>query len=290
MPPAQTQPIAGLSAPWWLLTAVALCLPVAAAVFWRVGRWWLSAEPVPLPEDRAMPAVRWPGWIGLAMFVILQLLMGAVVAGYHEAADFLPWEPLDVPGIFSPALFLAQALPPLVGLVMVRMFGRAALQALGVRTASFGTNMVRGLVTFAAILPVCFGALLANVLIMWLLRVPVEPHPLLETVEKIHAPWMLPAALVQAGVLAALAEEFIYRGILLVTLMKQVGVVWAVVGSSAVFALVHLPTEPQAILPLFFLGMALGYLAYRTRSLVGPVLAHALFNSLMVAGTFLGGT
>jgi membrane protease YdiL (CAAX protease family) len=33
-------------------------------------------------------------------------------------------------------------------------------------------------------------------------------------------------------------------------------------------------------MPLVLLGMALAWLAYRTRSLVGPIVVHALFNGV----------
>jgi len=69
--------------------------------------------------------------------------------------------------------------------------------------------------------------------------------------------------------------------------LRGAGAIAALVVSSAVFAVVHLTAEPQAVAPLFFLGMALGYVAYLTRSLVAPVIAHALFNALMISGTLL---
>jgi membrane protease YdiL (CAAX protease family) len=96
-------------------------------------------------------------------------------------------------------------------------------------------------------------------------------------------------ALVEAGLLAPLAEEFIYRGVLLVSLMKEIGVGGAIFGSSLLFALAHAGAQPQSVLSLFLLGAALAYAAYRTRSLVAPILTHAVFNSVMVMGTFFGG-
>jgi len=51
---------------------------------------------------------------------------------------------------------------------------------------------------------------------------------------------------------------------------------------------VHLRTEPQAVLPLFLLALAMGWVAYWTRSLLALVITHALFNALMVVSTFTG--
>jgi membrane protease YdiL (CAAX protease family) len=53
----------------------------------------------------------------------------------------------------------------------------------------------------------------------------------------------------------------------------------AVVGSAILFAAFHSTNWPAPV-PLFLLGLALGYLAYRTQSLVGPIFVHALFNGV----------
>jgi membrane protease YdiL (CAAX protease family) len=52
---------------------------------------------------------------------------------------------------------------------------------------------------------------------------------------------------------------------------------WAIYATAALFAVVHQWPTP---VPLFPLGLGLGWLAYRTRSLVGPMVLHALFNSV----------
>jgi membrane protease YdiL (CAAX protease family) len=45
------------------------------------------------------------------------------------------------------------------------------------------------------------------------------------------------------------------------------------------FASFHAQVWPSPI-PLFFLGLGLGWLSYRTQSLIGPIVAHALFNAV----------
>jgi membrane protease YdiL (CAAX protease family) len=53
--------------------------------------------------------------------------------------------------------------------------------------------------------------------------------------------------------------------------------VGAVYGSSIVFAAAHSAVWPSPV-PLFFLAIGLGMLAYRTQSLVPSIVAHSLFN------------
>jgi membrane protease YdiL (CAAX protease family) len=51
----------------------------------------------------------------------------------------------------------------------------------------------------------------------------------------------------------------------------------AIFGSSLLFAIAHASVWPSPI-PLFFLGLGLGWLAHRSQSLVGSIIVHSLFN------------
>lgn len=66
---------------------------------------------------------------------------------------------------------------------------------------------------------------------------------------------------------------------------QQVRAVWA---SSALFAAAHAHVWPSPV-PLVVLAVGLGYLYLRTRSLVGPVVVHGLFNAVSATYLLLGG-
>jgi len=53
----------------------------------------------------------------------------------------------------------------------------------------------------------------------------------------------------------------------------------AIYGAALLFGMVHSFAWPTPI-PLFVLGLGLGFLAYRTQSLLGPILVHFLFNAV----------
>jgi len=53
----------------------------------------------------------------------------------------------------------------------------------------------------------------------------------------------------------------------------------AIFATSLLFAMVHSPVWPTPI-PLFFLALALGFLAYRRQSLLAPIIFHSLFNAV----------
>ncbi len=53
----------------------------------------------------------------------------------------------------------------------------------------------------------------------------------------------------------------------------------ALFGTSLLFAYIHAAVWPTPI-PLFVLSLGLGMLAYRTHSLIGPIVLHGLFNGI----------
>ena len=79
-----------------------------------------------------------------------------------------------------------------------------------------------------------------------------------------------------AVVLAPVAEEFFFRGLLFST-AKQFG--WPKLGwfgVSFLFALMHV--NAPTFLPLFVLALALTWLCEKTDGLLAPIIAHSLFN------------
>lgn len=57
-------------------------------------------------------------------------------------------------------------------------------------------------------------------------------------------------------------------------------------GSALLFAAFHSSVWPSPI-PLFIFALALGWLAYRTQSLIGPFVVHGLFNAVSCLVLFL---
>jgi membrane protease YdiL (CAAX protease family) len=78
-------------------------------------------------------------------------------------------------------------------------------------------------------------------------------------------------------VLAPVAEEFIFRGVLF-PFVRQLG--WpklAWFGVSFLFALIH--GSAAIFIPLFVLALALTWLYEKTGSLLAPIVVHSLFNA-----------
>jgi len=90
---------------------------------------------------------------------------------------------------------------------------------------------------------------------------------------------------VSAALVAPLIEEFVFRGYFYATLKRYLGIGFAALLTSALFALVHVNL---ASLPaLFYLALCLT-LAYEwTGSLLVPITMHALFNTVSLVGLYV---
>ena len=91
-------------------------------------------------------------------------------------------------------------------------------------------------------------------------------------------PWVAVLAIV---VLAPIAEELFFRGVVFNAFLRERGPRLAYLGSAALFAVIHLSIV--ALLPIFLLGLALAWVYDRTGSLLAPIVMHAVVNGLSVA-------
>ena len=91
-------------------------------------------------------------------------------------------------------------------------------------------------------------------------------------------------AVVTVVVLGPLAEELAFRGVVL----RAAGARWgqwpAIVGTAALFSAYHV-TAWTAV-PHFVLGVVLGWLAWRRRSLFSAIALHSLSNGIVVAAAY----
>ena len=111
-------------------------------------------------------------------------------------------------------------------------------------------------------------------------------NPLLVSLlEDSAATWAL--VVVSSVLLAPIGEELLFRGLFQGSLRTAgAPAVPAVIGVALLFAAVH---PPQDWAPLFALACVLGWSRERTGSVRPAVIAHALFNSLMLAWVLLDG-
>lgn len=92
-------------------------------------------------------------------------------------------------------------------------------------------------------------------------------------------------AVAMVVVVGPFVEEIVFRGVILGALRGRLRPWPAIVVSSAIFALYHF--SAWVALPTFLLGIALGWLASRFKTLWPAIALHALYNGVVVAAVFL---
>jgi membrane protease YdiL (CAAX protease family) len=75
-------------------------------------------------------------------------------------------------------------------------------------------------------------------------------------------------------------------GLWLAGMMRRPPVARAIMGTSLLWAVLHSDFWPDPV-ALLVLGLCVGWIAHRTRSLIGPILFHSLFNAVACATMFL---
>jgi membrane protease YdiL (CAAX protease family) len=96
-------------------------------------------------------------------------------------------------------------------------------------------------------------------------------------------PRSLPGDLVESAI-GAIAEEWLFRGVLLHLWAQRFGVRFAVLATSILFAALH-----SDVIGSVIFGIVMAALYIRTGSLLVPIVAHFLFNALVATGAIVLG-
>jgi sodium transport system permease protein len=116
-----------------------------------------------------------------------------------------------------------------------------------------------------------------------LIRLLPPPESLVRAMERVllfeDTPVPLWTVWLVIAITPALCEELLFRGVILSGL-RRLGPVAAVALSALLFGIFH--TSLYRLLPTAFLGVAFGYLTWKTGSVLPAILAHALNNGLLV--------
>jgi hypothetical protein len=87
--------------------------------------------------------------------------------------------------------------------------------------------------------------------------------------------WLIAAGVVLIG---PFVEEVVFRGGLFTPLRRDKPAAQVIFLTAAYFALVHL--DPRRMVPIFFLGLLLGYLRHASGSLLPALAMHVGFNAI----------
>jgi len=229
---------------------------------------------------RALRRRPWrPGDVAWVIMIVLIAHFGAF--GIIRTLTITGWlAPGDL--IFATILIQSMAMH---GAICFCIFFRAAQRGLRWRTA-FSRRNARwledsafGLVAYLAMLPVLlFYVLLYHVFLQWT-GYETKPQEMLQWFAgQDRGTWQAMYLVALAVVLAPVAEELFFRGLILPAMARRMGIGAAVTVSSALFALLHM--HVPSLVPLFIFSIALSLAYIHTRSIITPIVMHALFNAI----------
>ena len=83
-------------------------------------------------------------------------------------------------------------------------------------------------------------------------------------------------AIITTVAMAPILEEILFRGVIQGSAMSRYGAMRAIIISSAAFALIHI--MPQQVIYAFVAGLILGYIYWKTQSILSVIIIHAFNN------------
>jgi membrane protease YdiL (CAAX protease family) len=238
--------------------------------------------PGSVPQRTALPAL-----LAAVVVVLGVIAMGIPVALAAVSAR------AGVPIGLRPLLMASELLlivPALLALLLLRRPVATSLALSGVDHRTLAAAACAGAALWAASL-----GLLEVQSLVW-----PPSDAFLETFRRLHAALKPKDALDAAFSVAAIAifpatcEEILFRGTVLPSLIRPLGATGAVLTSAVMFGLIHL--DPVADVSAFtripfaiLVGVGLGVLRIRTGSLIPPILAHGIMNTITFGTVALTG-
>ncbi len=206
----------------------------------------------------------WPLTLGITVFLVATLAW----IGFTSALDF---GISSLPGMHPLAGILldsaARLLPPLIALGFLFRRPSHVVRVLGLHRPLF-PGTVLGIFSLLMLADMLLRASIGGG--------SVEPGGGLSANES--GIWGLAFAVVSACLLAPLAEEVLYRGVLFRSFRNRLGVLPAGLISSAIFAMLHF-YDGYGLLSVGIFGLSCALLYASTGSLVSCIALHLLYNS-----------
>ncbi len=240
---------------------------------------------------RKINRLLWRPW-GLAdvLFIVLVLaVMHLFVLGIVRAVQATGW--LD--GFEERYLWVVVHSVVLHWAVIVVVLLRAVYRNISWQAgfsygrATPGSDFFKGLAAYVAAVPVLvFYAAMYHVWLQWSGHEPA-PQDAVRLFAELEAGWMFFYFIFLAVVVAPVAEELLFRGILLPALGRRWGMGAAIMISSVLFAFMHF--HVPSLVPLFVFSIALSLAYVYTESIIVPIVMHMLFNAVSLSVMMLIG-
>lgn len=282
---------AGGTVPGFMIGIVALglfaCVVAAVNVIVRPRSLSLADTP---GRDNRLSVLHVMGI--LFLWILLQVTIDACAGAWLKVnlAELAKTDPADdlllkittVKSLIVPLGMLGMSL-----LIAPLAFGHGLRRGMGLRLDHWIFDSLRGVLGFFALMPVSIGLLLAMEFFLRNHPEALKEHVLLVALRDVAPAWKA-WVFVSAVVLAPLAEEVFFRGIIqsyIRRLSRRPW--WAIVVTSTIFTVLHAP-QYSALPSLMALSIVLGFAYERSGRLITPIVIHALFNGANMISVLSG--
>jgi membrane protease YdiL (CAAX protease family) len=230
---------------------------------------------------RVLAPERYRGPSVIVLLAMVLLLSTVLVAPFSADAAALIGGGGELSLLGAAAILLSTS----IGLLFVSWLFVAVPNALAALPSFPGRDATGALVSgFGWGVVAWIGSTALLVIAGWVLEqmnMPPEPGTAELAIQRLD-PWLIVLAVV---ILAPIAEEIFFRGVVFNAWLREGGRAYAYVGSAALFAVIHLSLV--SLVPIFFLGLGLAWVYRRTGTLLAPMAMHATVNGISVAVTLL---
>ncbi len=233
---------------------------------------------------RADGDVRWGIGAAVGCFLAAQFLAGVwatimILSLFDDGLPIASERPIWVLPVLGIGLWVGYLAGPVV---VNRLTGSGPMVDFELRATpvQYGLAAAIGVATQLLVLPALYWVVLR--------LVSGDPGDTAETlVDQVDGGFDVFLLVVAVVVMAPLAEEWFYRGMLLSALVRRIGPIGGAVASSAVFAAVH---QEAILLPgLFTFALVLSWLTLRTGRIGVAIVAHMAFNATTVVQLLVWG-
>ncbi len=221
-------------------------------------------------------------WRGEAVFQFCAaqlacFCLGVTIVSLLQKAGFAAFKAPDGFGAVLLATLSFQGATWVLIYFFLRLHQVRVRDVFGLCESRLPRALLAALLTVLVVLPVALSLQQVSVLLLGKIGVVPEEETAVMLLAGAKSWWARVYLGVFAVVIAPVAEEFIFRGVLY-PFVKQLGYPhFAWIGVNFLFALIHM--DAAALVPLFVLALALTWLYEKTGNLLAPIAAHSFFNA-----------
>jgi|GEM_PF-1118022 len=256
---------------WYQVLGYGLTVPAAILGGYVRRRYWREKQEIAGPLPGVYPSIRQAIWLlllTLFILIVLSVAAGAIVVLAVRGRPYLvSWGIVAVLAAF------------VAGYGLVMLWGvRKAHAPVG---ELFPLRSVRVAVLWPVIPTIAGAVILLSEVANLLLRMYSISVPAIDLYRRLTemkaALWALVIYIV---VLGPIAEEFLFRGLILRGFLSRYSVRKAILASAILFGLIHV--NPFQIVTGTALGVLFAWWRVKTGSLLPPLFGHALNNALAI--------